>query len=71
MAEEVALHQVAAVLLEQHQLLVGLDPFGHHRHLQAVGHGDDGARDRRVFRVLRQAADEAAVDLQRAHVEAL
>ena len=44
-AEEVALQHVAAFRAQEDELLVRLDPLGHHLQPQAVSEPDDAARD--------------------------
>src|SRR4051794_32246395 len=63
LAEEIALHRVAALVREEAELLLGLDAFGNDRHFQAVAEIDDGANDRRRLRIAPEIHHEGAVDL--------
>ena len=62
-AEPKALHLVTSVGVEELELLVGLDAFGHHHQVEAVGEGDDRAHDRSAVRLAVDALDEGSVDL--------
>ena len=55
-AEKISLDLVTFVVAQKAQLLGGLDPFRHDAESQAVRHGDDGPRDRRVVAVGREVA---------------
>ena len=63
-ADEETLDLVAAVLLQELALSLGLDPFGDDAEVQAVGQVDRRGAERGVLRVELDAADEALVDLQ-------
>src|SRR5664279_1810912 len=63
LADEIALHRVAALLREEAELLLGLDAFGNDRHFQTVAKADDRAHDGRRLRIASEIDDEGAVDL--------
>src|ERR1700704_1300762 len=63
LAEEIALHRVAALVREEAELLLGLHTFGNDRHFEAVAEVDDGAHNRRRLRIAPEIHDESAVDL--------
>src|SRR5690606_36527988 len=65
LAEEIALHLVAAAAQQEPLLRGGLDAFGDDRDAQRPAYGDDGLDDRLVLDVVRDLEDERAVDLQR------
>src|SRR6478672_6355066 len=71
LAEVEALDFIAGVAAQKAELFIGFDAFGHHRQAERLAHCDDGLRDRLVFGVERNVADERAVDLQRIDREAL
>ena len=71
LADEVALHEVAAAAREELALRLGLDALGDDAHVERVRQRDDGGDDRALLAVLRQLGDEAAVDLQLVDREAL
>src|ERR1700751_2495569 len=60
LADQVALHGVAALLREEGELLLGLDALGDDRHFEAVPEIDDGAHDRGRLRVAGEVDDEGA-----------
>src|SRR5437764_1075043 len=70
-AEEEALDAIAALLLQELQLLLGLHPLGDDFEVEAVGHGDDGADDGGVAAVGGDVADERLVELERVDGETL
>src|SRR6266508_5353464 len=63
LAEEIALHRVAALVRQEAELFLGLPALGDDRHFEAVAEIDDGANDRRRLRVAPEIHDEGAVDL--------
>ena len=63
LAEQIALHAVAAFLGEEGELVDRLDALGDDRHFEAVAEIDHGADDRRRLRVAAEIHDEGAVDL--------
>src|SRR3954464_6130606 len=63
LAEQIALHRVAAFLRQETELLDGLDALGDDRHFEAMAKIDDGAHDRRRLRIPAEIDDEGAVDL--------
>src|SRR5215467_5140894 len=69
--EEEALALVAAQVLQLETLLVGLDAFRRHVHVEALGHGDHRAHDGAVAALVAEPLHEGAVDLERVHREAL
>src|SRR5512146_2562404 len=70
-AEEESLHLVAAPRGEERELRIGLDAFGEHLEVEAVGERDDRFRDREASRVGRDLPHEREVDLQAVDREAL
>ena len=60
----VALDQVAAVIGEEQDLLVGLGTLRDNLHAKVVGHGNDGRGDDRILRILLDVTDKRAIDLQ-------
>ena len=62
-AQKKALHLVAAVLTQERQLQLGLDPFGDHRLAQALGQRDHREDDRLVLGVAADVLHEGPVDL--------
>lgn len=71
LAEVVPLHEVDAVFLQELHLLGGFDAFGHRQHFQLFRQRDHRIQHRRGDRVLADGVDEATVDLQVIHGEAL
>src|SRR5215472_10050568 len=69
--EEEALALVAAQVLQLETLLVGLDAFRGHVHVEALGHGDHRAHDGAVAALVAEPLHEGAVDLERVYREAL
>jgi len=65
--QQVALHRVTTELLQQGQLCVGLDTFGHHPDAEAVRQRDGGLDDGGVVLVETETVGEGAVDLE--HVD--
>src|SRR6185437_14740539 len=63
LADQVALHGVAAFVGEEGELFQGLDSLGHQRHAEAVAEVDDGGDDRGRLRIAAEIDDEGAVDL--------
>src|SRR4051812_37725034 len=63
LAQQIALHRVAAFLRQEGELFRGLDALGDDRHFQAMAEVDDGTDNRRRLRVLAEIDDEGAVDL--------
>src|SRR5579872_871049 len=63
LADEIALHGVAALFGQETKLFLGFHAFGHDRHFQAMTEADDGANDRRRLRIAAEIHDEGAVDL--------
>src|SRR5205085_7204818 len=66
-AEQVALAVVAVHGAQALQLALGLDPLGHHLHVEAVRQANHGADDLVLLAFRPHAADERAVDLEDAH----
>ncbi len=62
-AEQETLYFFATEGSQEAELPFRFDSFGDHRHLQAVGHADHGARDGRVSWIGSDVGDETAVDL--------
>jgi len=71
MGEEKALGHVTAERGQFVQLFVGLNALGHRRHLQRVGHRDDGGDDLAIAGAASDVLDETAVDLQDVDLEVL
>src|ERR1700737_4569297 len=71
LAEQIALHRVAAFLGEEAELLLGLNALGDNRHFEAVAEIDDGADDRRGLRIAAEIHHEGAVDLDLVERESL
>src|SRR5215813_9246458 len=69
--EEETLALVAAEVLQLETLLVGLDAFRGHVHVEALGHGDHRAHDGAVAALVAEPLHEGAVDLERVHREPL
>ena len=69
-AEEVALQKIAAELSQQGKLPMMFDPFRHHIDAQGLRHSDHGSHDDTILRILAEASDERAVDLEHAHRKA-
>src|SRR3970282_570423 len=67
LVEEVALNFVACVAAQEFVLLRGFDALGAYGYAELSAHRDDRFGDRLVFRVLRDLANERAVDLQRVY----
>ena len=63
LADEIALHHVAALVGEEAELFLGFDALGDDRHVEAVAEADHRADDRRRLRVAAEIHDEGAVDL--------
>src|SRR5436305_341101 len=63
LADEIALHRVAALLGEEAELLLRLDALGNDRHFQRVAEIDHGSDDCRRLRIAAEIDDEGAVDL--------
>src|SRR5207245_11101659 len=59
LAEEIALHRVAALVREEAELLLGLYAFGNDRHFETVAEIDNGANDRRRLRIASEIHDKA------------
>src|SRR5579863_3308947 len=68
-AVEVALRLIAVEQPQQLELIRGLDAFGHGQQAERRREADDGARERHAGVVARQPFDEAAVDLEKIHVQ--
>src|SRR5437016_2358071 len=64
LGEEITLAFVAVVLAQEGELLRGLHAFGEHTQAEAVAHGDDRLRKRRVAPAFDEARNERPVDLQ-------
>ena len=60
---EVALSELAAQIVQALELVLGLDPFGEHRHAEFVAERDDRLEQCIVARALDGRADEGLVDL--------
>ena len=69
MGEEKALGHVTAERGQFVKLFVGFDALGHHRHLQRVGHRDNGGDDLAITGTASEVLDEASVDLQDVDLE--
>ena len=64
LAEMVALDLIAAVFMQECQLLVRLHPFGNHPHVELLPQGDHGCGNAAIGGILREVADEGVIDLQ-------
>src|SRR5438105_2955461 len=71
LAEIKPLSGMAAMHLQEFQLLGGLHALRDGLEMQALGHGDDGDDDGGVVGVAADAAHERLVDLERVNREAL
>src|ERR1700712_758071 len=63
LADEIALHRVAALFRQEAELLLGLDALGDDRHFEAMAEVDDGANDRRRLRIAPEIHHKGPVDL--------
>src|ERR1700761_6669072 len=63
LADQIALHRVAALVGQEGKLLQRLDTFGHQRHAEAMAEIDHGGDDRGRLWVAAEIDDESAVDL--------
>src|SRR5882757_5714709 len=63
LADEIALHCVAAFFRQETELFLGFDTLGDDRHFEAMAEIDDGANDRRRLRVPSEIHDKRAIDL--------
>ena len=70
MREQEALREVAAELPHRGELALGLDALRDRHQAQRVREAREVRRDRRVLRVVLDALDEGAVDLDHVHREA-
>src|SRR5512134_3053182 len=70
-AEKKALNDVAAVLLQEGELLGAFHALGHDLELQAVRHSDNGLGDGGVLGIARQVLDEGPVDFEGVQRETL
>src|SRR5439155_12630059 len=68
--EEEALREIAAELSQRRQLPVGLDALGDREQAERVGEADEVRRDRGVLRIVLDALDERAIDLDQVDREA-
>src|SRR5678810_544124 len=71
LADQVALDEVAAAAREEVALALLLHALGDDAHVERVRERDDRRDDRALLAVAGQLGDEAAVDLQLVHREAL
>src|SRR5258705_1507096 len=69
LADEVALHPVAARDPQGVRLVFRIHALGHDLHAQRARERDDGRDERHRARLLQHADDEGAVDLERLHRE--
>ena len=65
--EVVALSVVAPELFELGELIVGLDAFGGHVHVESAGEGNHRLDDGHVVPLAPQPADKRSIDLE--HVD--
>src|SRR6478752_3759237 len=63
LAEQIALHPIAAFMRQETELLRGFDALGDDRHFEAMAEVDDGADDCRRLRIFAEIDDEVAVNL--------
>src|ERR1700692_1434923 len=63
LANEIALHCIAALVGEEAELLLGFHALGDDRHLEAVAKADDRPDDRRRLRIAPEIHDKGAIDL--------
>src|SRR5258708_8307384 len=63
LADEIALHRVAALFRQEAELFLGLHAFSDDRHFETVAEVDDGANDRCRLRVPSEIHDKGAIDL--------
>ena len=62
--EEIPLEEVTAVAPEEGQLMVGLDALRGDLQTELVGEGDHGRDQRGVLPLVRDVAEEGAIDLE-------
>ena len=65
LGEIIALHNVAAQVLQGHQLFLGLHPLGDHRHREMVRKVDDDLQHPGVPLLFERAAHKLHIQLQR------